>query len=292
MPAVVCAAALLASSPGLAAAAPAATAAGGRTGAAAAPPAAAAPRLPPARTVDAILADAVTALGGAAALGRHTSLREKMEIELGGMGIKGTAERYAATGDRSLITTSIPNVLQTREGCDGTRIWSEDPTYGLRVLEGVEAEQARIGTTWNLELRMKEVFPKIEARNEAAPDGSGKHFECLILTPKLGPPLTQCFDSVTHLVVLQRGVRSSPQGDIPFVAKLGDWKQVSDVKIPHRTELQAGPLTLTTRVTSIELDVAVEPSLFAVPKVAGKKKEAQKKSKSKPPAAAAPKPAE
>jgi hypothetical protein len=229
------------------------------------PPRAAQVALPPARAVDAILADVVAAVGGAAALGRHRSLHTKMEITFRGLGITGNAEHYAAVGDKALTVTLIPNLASTREGSDGTRFWSEDPINGLRILDGIEAEQARIEVAWNGELRMKELFSKIEARNELGEDGA--RLECLILTPRTGPPMTNCFDARTHLMVVQRGVRSGPQGDMPVTARLSDWRQVGDVKMAYATEMQVGPLAFSGRVTSIEMDVPLDASLFAVPRV-------------------------
>ena len=223
--------------------------------------------LPAARTVDAILADAVAAIGGTAALGRHRSLRTKMEITFKGLGITGTAAHTGSVGDKALTVTEIPSLASTREGSDGTRFWSEDPINGLRMLDGAEAEQARIEGSWNPELRMKELFEKIEAKNERT--GDTGYLECLLLTPKLAPAMTNCFDPKTHLLAMQKGVRAGPQGDMPFTARLSDWRKVDDIKMAYATEMQVGPLSFTGRVTSVEMDVPVDAHVFEVPRVAG-----------------------
>jgi hypothetical protein len=110
---------------------------------------------------------------------------------------------------------------------------------------------------------MKELFPKIEASNEVAADGAA--LECLLLTPKLGPALTRCYDAKTHLAVLERGVRSGPQGNTPFVAHIKDWRPVGDMKMPFVTEMQVGPLSFLGTVTSTELDGPIDAKVFAVP---------------------------
>jgi hypothetical protein len=224
--------------------------------------------LPAARSVDAILTDMVAAVGGAAALAKHRSLHTKMEITFKGLGITGTAEHYGAVGDKALTITEIPNLASTREGSDGTHFWSQDPINGLRVLSGVEAEQARVEATWNAELRMKSLFQKVEAHNDRG--GDGTLLECLTLTPKLGPPLINCFDAQTHLMTLQKGVRSGPQGDMPFTARLSDWRAVGDVKMAYATDMQVGPLAFIGRVTSVEVDGPTPASLFAMPTGASK----------------------
>jgi hypothetical protein len=258
--------------------------------------------LPPPRAADAVIADLIDAIGGAAALQRHTSLHTKMEITFKGLGITGTAEHWAASGDRALTTTTIPNVATSREGSDGKRLWSEDQINGLRILEGAEEEQARIDATWNLELRLKDRYPKIEVRNEAGENG--QHLECLVLTPKLAPPKTTCLDAKTHLMVVERGVRSGPQGEMPYTARTSDWRSVGDAKIAYATEMQVGPMAFSGRVLAAELDLPVDPTMFALPAKGGpapgagakepkkpkepkEKQETKEKAKGKPAAAAA-----
>jgi len=239
-----------------------------------------APPLPPARPVEDIIRDVVTALGGAPALAKHHSEHTKMTIAFQGLGITGTAEHWGAVGDKALTTTEIPSVASTREGTDGTRSWSQDPINGLRVLSGVEAEQAHLEAAWGQELRFKELFPKIEAKNDVADDGT--RLECLILTPKLSPPMTDCFDMRTHLLVSQRGVRSGPQGDTPFVARMKDWRPVAGIQVPFATEMQVGPLSFVGTVTLAEFDVPIAAAQFAVPDLgAGSDDKAGAKGKSK-----------
>jgi len=237
--------------------------------------------LPPPRPVDDVIRDVVAALGGAQAIRQHHSEHTKMTIAFQGLGITGTAEHWGAAGDKALTTTEIPNVASTREGTDGTRSWSQDPINGLRVLSGVEAEQAHLEAAWGQELRFKELFPKIEVKNDVTDDGT--HVECLILTPKLSPPMTDCFDARTHLLVSQRGVRSGPQGDTPFVARMKDWRPVGGIQVPFATEMQVGPLSFVGTVTLAEFDVPVPAAQFAVPDVAaGGEDKGAAKGKAKP----------
>jgi hypothetical protein len=245
---------------------------------------------PPARSVDAVLADMVQALGGTAALKRHKSVRMTMELEFQGLGIKGAVERFAAAGDKALTTTEIPNLSSTREGSKGKRAWSEDPVNGLRILKGAEDAQAYRENAWNAELRVKELYRKIEVKNEVS--GDGVPLECLVLTPELGPTITECFDVTTHLLAVRRGSRVTPQGEIPFEARVSDWRAVGDLKVPYFTEMSAGPLTFAGRVTAVELDVPIDPAKFAMPSPARKAKGKEKgKADTKAPAGGAATPA-
>lgn len=244
------------------------------------PPAKPAAALPPARPGDDIIRDVIAALGGAQAILKHRSEHTKMTIAFQGLGITGSAEHWGAIGDKALTTTEIPNVASTREGTDGTKSWSQDPINGLRVLSGIEAEQAHLEAAWGQELRFKELFPKIEAKNDVTDDGT--HVECLILTPKLSPPMTDCFDARTHLLVSQRGVRSGPQGDTPFVARMKDWRPVAGIQVPFATEMQVGPLSFVGTVTLAEFDVPIDAAQFAVPDSGAGGPEKNAKGKAKP----------
>ena len=221
------------------------------------------PPLPPPRPVDALLKDIVDALGGADNLNRHTTMYTRVEITLRGLGMTGSAEHFATVGGRSLTVTTISGLASTREGCDGQQCWSEDPINGLRILRGAEAEQALLETAWNPELRFKELFAKLEIKNER--DENGALLECLILTPRQSAAWTNCFDATTHLLTLQRVIHAGPQGEVPFTSHFGDWRRVEDIEVPYFTEMQAGPLAFTGTVTAIELDRVIAAKRFAIP---------------------------
>ena len=240
--------------------------------AAAAAPSAPVPASPPAklRAPEEILADAVKATGGAAAWNAHKTAHYKVETTLQGMGMGGTGERYQTRGDKSLMTMTMAGLGVVREGSNGKVAWTEDPVLGIRYLDGVEAEQTRIASSWNADMHAAELFTKLEAATEPGPDGAP--LECVVATPKLGSPLRSCYDAKTHLQVSQSGVRSGPQGDMPFRAIIREWRDVAGVKIPFESNTQLGPITTVDRVTSVTFDEPIDDKMFDPPKPAQHKK--------------------
>src|SRR4051812_8319422 len=241
------------------------------TAPASAPPApataAGAPASPPPaklRPPEEILADAVKATGGAAAWNAHKTAHYKVETTLQGMGMGGTGERYQTRTDKSLMTMTMAGLGVVREGTNGKVAWTEDPVLGIRYLDGVEAEQTRIASSWNADLHAGELFAKLEAANESGPDGAP--LECIVATPKLGSPLRSCYDAKTHLQVSQSGVRAGPQGDMPFRAIIRDWREIAGVKIPFESNTQLGPITTVDRVTSVTFDEPIDDKMFDPPK--------------------------
>jgi hypothetical protein len=227
------------------------------------------------RTPEEILADAVKATGGAAAWNAHKTLHFKMETTLQGMGMGGVGERYQTRGDKALTIMDMTGLGRVREGYSGKVAWTDDPVQGIRYLDGAEAEQTRIGSSWNVDMHAGELFAKLETATEAGPDG--KDLECVVATPKLGAPLHSCYDPRTHLQVLQSGMRTSAQGDMPFRAVVKEWRDVSGVKIPFETSTQMGPITTSDHVTQVTFDEPMDDKMFDPPKPA--KTPAKKKSK-------------
>lgn len=231
----------------------------------AAPPAmaadAGAPAAPAGRTAAAILADTVKALGSPAAWKAHKNVRMKLEMSFQGMGISGNGERFATKEDKALVVTDLPGMGTIREGSNGKVFWAQDPINGTRVLTGAEAEQARIESVWNAELRTNELYKSVEV----VADPSGAGLECLRLTPHEASAVTNCYDPKTHLQVSQKGTRSTPQGDTPFTSTLKDWRDVGGLKMPFSVDTQAGPITFTARMTDVKFDVAMDEKSFEPP---------------------------
>src|SRR5438552_15569572 len=95
------------------------------------------------RSPDDILADYVTAVGGAEAMNKIKSVHLKRRLEVKGMQFNGTEERSATATGQALAVMEITGVMKGRQGTDGKLQWSDDPVFGLRVLTGAEEEEAR-----------------------------------------------------------------------------------------------------------------------------------------------------
>ena len=253
---------------------PAATSAAPASAPPATAPATSAPAGAPAaggklRTPEEILADAVKATGGAAAWDAHKTAHYKVETTLQGMGMGGTGERFQTRSDKSLMTMTMAGLGVVREGTNGKVAWTEDPVLGIRYLDGVEAEQTKIASSWNADMHAGELFVKLETATEPGPDGAP--LECVVATPKLGAPLRSCYDAKTHLQVSQSGTRAGPQGDMPFRATIREWRDVGGVKIPFESNTQLGPITTVDRITSVTFDEPVDDKMFDPPKPAKSK---------------------
>jgi hypothetical protein len=227
------------------------------------------PDLPPKlRPAEAILDDYVAAVGGAPALKKLKSLHMKRKLEVKGMQFSGTEDRYATAAGQMLVLMEITGVMSAKQGTNGKVHWSEDQIFGLRILKGAEAEEAKIDAAWNADLRIKELYEKVRSVAPPEPAPAGKRWECIELTPRVGKPTISCFDAETHLRAMQKGNRATPQGETPYKATFGDWREVKGFKLPHSEELTMGPVTLLATVTEVKFDEKFPAKLFELPKAA------------------------
>jgi hypothetical protein len=218
------------------------------------------------RPVKSILADYTRAIGGARALGKHKNVYLKREIAVKGMGVGGTEERWATASGQVLSVTTLPGIGVIKQGSTGRVRWSEDPINGLRILEGAEEEQARIEGTWNADVKLDKLYKTIRPAPPPKEAPQDQALECVELVPALGKPAIACFDAGTHLRAYQQGKQATPQGEIPYSARLSDWRDVEGVKLPFREETTAGPMTVEARLAEVKFDQKMAPSLFKLPK--------------------------
>ena len=220
------------------------------------------------RPAQAILADYANAIGGRAAWKRLRSVHNKRALTVAGQGASGSEEHWATADGKNLSVSTLRDVGTFRQGADGHATWSQDPVFGLRILDGAEQEEARINGAWNAEadlaslyLSVSSVPPPQEARTE-----TGADLECVELRKKRGKPSVLCFDAKTHLRVLQTGAQPSPGGDIPYKLVFGDWRAVKGIKTWYLEKMTAGPTTVEGRITSLVFDEKIPASRFKMQK--------------------------
>jgi zinc protease len=85
-----------------------------------------------------------------------------------------------------------------------------------------------------------------------------------ILLP-LGGKVTDYFDVQTGLKVQTMQVQKGPQGEMVIPVKYSDYKEVSGIKFPHTVAQGSGPMSLTVKVESMEVNTPIDDSVFKLP---------------------------
>jgi hypothetical protein len=216
------------------------------------------------RAADAILDDYAKAVGGRA-IDRHKAVYMKRQVTVKGMGLQGTEERWGQAPGKFLSVMQLPGVGTVKVGSTGSKRWSQDPINGLRLMTGSEDEQTAIDSTWNADTQLRKLFKTRKAVPPPAGAPKDVKLECVELTPAVATATTMCFDAVTHLRVYDEGKRASPQGELPFSTRLGDWRDVGGVKLAHLEEMTVGPMSLESKVVEVKFDPKIPAGHFKMP---------------------------
>lgn len=223
-------------------------------------PEGAAPTLPDA---EALLARAVEASGGAATVQKVHSFHSEGEISIVGQAIRGKMSLWWKDGDFYTVQ-EIPGIGVLQAGKRGDTLWSQDPITGLRQLEGVEAEQHRWASSFLLPADWKTFFKTAETLGERTL-AEGPTVYDVKLTSESGAEMQLSFDKTSGLPIEQKFEQVSVLGNAPLVTLLEDYREVDGLKLPFKQVTKTSVAQAIQQTHTLELDVEVDTSKFAIP---------------------------
>ena len=211
---------------------------------------------------EAILAKAVEAVGGKDKLASITSFHLNGKLMVSGQNITGDLELWWKDGD-FYTEQKLVGIGEIRAGKQGKRIWSEDPINGRRELSGLEAEQHTWASSLLLAADWKRYFSKAQTTAEREKDG--KKLYDVKLQSDSGAEVELTFDADTGLQVAQKFQQDTPLGKMPVAVEMQDYRDVDGLKLPFKQVTDAKLATATQEIVSIEFNVPVDTSKFAMP---------------------------
>ena len=234
----------------------AATAAGP---AAAKPASAAAAPLPAAEE---ILKRYRTAIGGEAAIRKHTSRVIAGSFEILAQNMKGDLKITAAAPDRLRLTISLPGVGDLERGFDGRTGWSLDPAVGPRLLEGKELDELKHSADFYDDLHDPKNYLSVTVVGQNVFEGSDCYEVKLVRTT--GFEYTEFFNVKTGLLAGMKMNATSQMGTIPVVQVVSDYKSFGGVLSPTVTRQRMMGLESEMTISSVTFD-PVDPKIFDLP---------------------------
>ncbi|HET6582181.1 MAG TPA: hypothetical protein VFG69_02015 [Nannocystaceae bacterium] len=210
----------------------------------------------------ALLDKAVEAVGGKAKLASITSYHLKGKLSVSAQKITGDLELWWKDGD-FYTEQSIVGIGQIRAGKQGERIWSEDPINGRRELKGLEAEQHTWASSLLLAADWKRYFDKAETIGKREKDGATLYDVKLVSSS--GAEVELSFDADSGLQVAQKFQQDTPLGKMPVSVEMQDYRDVEGLKLPFKQTTDASLAKATQEITSIEFNVPVDETKFAMP---------------------------
>lgn len=212
---------------------------------------------------DTILDKYIEVTGGKAAYEKHHSEVSKGSFEMAAMNLKGSLTSYRAEPNKSLTEIDLGSVGKMRDGSDGKVYWSFFSMMGPHVKDGPEKAQAEISAKFNAELKWRDLFK--DAQTTGTDTVDGKACYKVQLTPQEGPPITQCYDKESGLMVKMTMTAQGPMGEQPADTFLSDYRKEGDVLMPHKIKESAAGQEVTISIDSVTFNSDIPADKFALP---------------------------
>jgi hypothetical protein len=214
-------------------------------------------------SVDDILTRYVAALGGRAAISKHTTRISKGTLELVGVTTDGTAESYSKAPNRFLSIINIPGYGEVRRCFDGQLAWLSDPVKGIQPLAGQELSSTKRDAIFYQSLELKKTYPQMILKGKedvgtwpayvieaSSSDGTVRHMY---------------FDVSSGLLIRADEESDSPQGRDTIQFYFEDYRDVDGVKQPFTVRQVHGKVSFIVRLTEVKWDDPIDDAKFAKP---------------------------
>lgn len=209
-----------------------------------------------------VLTKHLDAIGGAAAVGAHSSMRSTGSIDIAAAGLKGTMEMTAMAPNKVLISMELPGMGAVRSGFDGTTGWSMDPMRGPSLMAPKEAAELTREANFRRDLDLAN-DPK-DAAVTGLFEFQGKPCWCVKVTNPGGMVTNNYYDRESGLMSGMTMKAATPMGEVPVTVSVTDWKDFGGVKVATKTttSMMMGSQVMT--IDAVEWD-AVKPEAFELP---------------------------
>jgi outer membrane lipoprotein-sorting protein len=217
----------------------------------------------PLPTFDQVLDKYIEALGGRQALEKITSRQAKGNFDLPAMEATGTLTMVAKAPNKSAMTIDVPGIGVFQMAFDGAVGWENNPMVGMRELAGKELAARKRDSTFNGELKYKELFEKIVVKGkEKVAERDAYVVEA---TPAEGSVEKMYFDAESGLLVRHDAERESPQGSAMVETYFEDYKDVDGIKVPFTLKQVMPQFTIQIKFDEVKHNVEIEDAKFAKP---------------------------
>jgi hypothetical protein len=219
-------------------------------------------------SADALLFASYDAMGGLEALRRHENRTTTGRLSIPAQGLTVSLVIRQQTPDRMETVSEVPGMGTTRQGTDGSVVWSLDSVSGPRLLEGAEANGVlrRAQCDWAEDL--DRWFP--ERETVSSEEFHGEPSWKVRFVDSDGAAEFHWFSKETGLALGQQATVVSDMGTLTVRSTFSDFEEVEGVLMPMRLTQKMGPLELVTEIDGIDVNQAdfvdiTVPDELAVP---------------------------
>lgn len=202
------------------------------------------------------------AIGGEAAIRKHTSRTTIGTFEIKGQGIKGDMKVLAVAPDRMRLTITLAALGNIERGYDGHIGWALDPMVGPRVLAGRELDELRHSSDFYDDLHDPASFSAMTVVAKGPFEGLTCYEVKLVRTS--GFEYTEFFDVTTGLLAGVKMNATSQMGTTPVTTTTEAYKAFGGVLTPTISHQKMMDVESVMTLTDISFD-AIDPKAFDLP---------------------------
>jgi serine/threonine protein kinase len=211
--------------------------------------------------VDQILTRYVQALGGEQALRAVSSRVATGTFEVASAGVSGTAELYQKAPNKNLFVVSVPGLLTSRRGFNGSSGWEEDAEGNVKRLAGSELSAMKRGSGFYRELNLRNDYSSLTLSGKEKVDGHDAFI--ITATAADGGEEKMYFDVQTGLLLRNDETRESGQGMTKTY--FTDYRTVDGIKLPFTFRQEDGQTSAVIRFKEVRHNVTIDDSKFNAP---------------------------
>ena len=217
-------------------------------------------------TLDQLVEKCAKANGGKEAWAKLSTLVMTGTMDLPTYSMSGKIEVYAKAPNKILRIVDInEGQYVQKEAFDGKAGWKSDPQAGLRQLAGAELEEAKAESTFDTEVRLKEIYPdmKVTGRTKL-----GDRDAYTVLAHEGRKTVTFYFDAQTGLRIGEDSEGPDDNGTVQKIhLTFEDYGPVAGggVPIPHKIRGTSPVVTFEMQIKDAQFNVPVYDAKFAMP---------------------------
>ena len=215
-------------------------------------------------SVEQVLDKYVQAIGGQAAHEKVTTRMMKGSVEIPDDNVTGTAQVMAKAPGSYRLTMDIPGYGIIETVIDGDHGWEKNPDSGVNAMSNTDLVNARRDHHFYREVRLKELFPKMESA--AAAQVNGRAANVIAATPANGEAEKLYFDAESGLLVKRDFERVTLEdGIVQYEVWYRDYREVDGLKLPATIEQRSPDSTTIFKFAEITNNAALAETAFAKP---------------------------
>ncbi len=209
-----------------------------------------------------VVAKHVAAIGGRAAMDKHSSLHITGTFTMAAMGIEGPVHMYRAKPNKFLQQITIGSFGEAVQGFDGTTAWAIQPGQGAMLLSGEMLDQAKSQGDFFSDFPDVSKYTSVETL--ALEDFEGRKCYKVKLVKAVGGETIQYFDAETGLAAGAIRSTETQMGKMEITIVMADYKDQGGVKMPTRIVQKTPQGDVALVFATYEWD-KVEATVFDMP---------------------------